>query len=696
MRLICCTSLFLAGILHSTSAMAGDAPRAYGAMPYSPHVDITARLGNHRDLGSLDFWVPLTGGQDHVFFADVRLQRDTLDGHEINAGLGYRTLVDQKIYGVYGFYDRRLSPLNNVFHQITAGGELLTETWDYRLNTYVPMSDAEPVYEQTVPANITISNSALLVTPSYTPEEIPLHGFDIEAGRAVPGTDDKMRVYGGAFHFFDTGGAARNLNGARLRAHYDVTSWLRIGGEVQYDNVRDRTGFADVRFRIPLQRFKHKNPLTGMRARMEDNIVRDIDIVTQAVAPVPAQQPVLNADTGTAQNIIFVDDTGANGNGSQNAPFNTLTDAENAAGVGDIIYIVQGSALNLNTGILLDDDGQRLIGAGTGLAYSSDLFASIPGVAEGTILIPATSNPVITNNAGYGVQITADNVIVEGLEVNGASLHNILASNADNLTLRNLTSTGAGDRNIQLNYSEDNSSFTVNVSNTTLTAADDRGFQLYAVATNTSVTATLTNNTATANTEHGFAFNASESASLDITATGNTSSSNVNQGFYMSPQDTAYISGRFENNTIDGNGGVGVNIRSFSTSATAADLTLVNNVVTNNGARGVIFRTDDSGAINASLESNTITDNDFDGVRMIRLTTGVVTADLGGGSLGSAGQNRIFDNSAFEIRADAGNGLISAQENWWGTGADLAGGEQSIGAGTSLDTSNWLTVDPNP
>ena len=83
--------------------------------------------------------------------------------------------------------------------------------------------------------------------------------------------------------------------------------------------------------------------------------------------------------------------------------------------------------------------------------------------------------------------------------------------------------------------------------------------------------------------------------------------------------------------------------------------------------------------------------------------------DLGGGALGSVGQNRIFDNDLFS--GDAKNlGVLNAdvvaELNWWGTPAglqldcDFPAPEGSscadLAGASTLDFDPFLTEDPRP
>ena len=67
----------------------------------------------------------------------------------------------------------------------------------------------------------------------------------------------------------------------------------------------------------------------------------------------------------------FVDNSGSNGDGTQNSPFNNLQDALNAAQPGDTIYVASGDGTNTGVpGGFTLPAGVKLIGEGTGLVLA--------------------------------------------------------------------------------------------------------------------------------------------------------------------------------------------------------------------------------------------------------------------------------------------------------------------------------------
>lgn len=136
------------------------------------------------------------------------------------------------------------------------------------------------------------------------------------------------------------------------------------------------------------------------------------------------------------------------------------------------------------------------------------------------------------------------------------------------------------------------------------------------------------------------------------------------------------------------------------------NLSMHNTNVKENAQRGVVIHGATSGSIEyAVMGRNTIAYNGWDGIQSNDDTTGTFLVDIGGASVGSAGNNSIHGNGTSnpatyrDMRLDLDGGNVSAQGNWWGqAGGPVAGQIISEGAcpncGTA-DASNALDQDPN-
>ena len=528
-----------------------------------PHADGYVKLGNNRSLAGTELFYPITWNGEYMSFADMRFVADDNDGKEGNFGLGLRRIPEGEdyIYGIYGFYDRKRSSLGNMFSQATFGAEFLTENWDIRANGYLPLSDDKVIGSSNGDTSLSLSGTSIIAQSSLnTKTEKILSGFDAEIGYKIPwlsGTGfDDTRAYAGYFSF--DGNNTKNIAGSRFRLRSRYKDWLQFGLEHQNDDVRGASNFAEIRLRYQFgKKPKQSQKPQGIYARLDEQVVRDIDIVTKEDTTITAAKTskVINQSTGTDQVVYVVDNSSSSGgDGSIENPFNSLGAAQAVANANDIIYVSNGDGTNtgMNTGIVLNKTGQKLIGSGVALTYDSSTMqvSGLPvSPSDGTVIIPASSAPLISNSAGDAVTISANNVSIAGVQADSASGNGIKISNAQNVSIRNTLVTGNSGKGIFINSS------------------------------------------------------GSSSASLLM-----------------------------EKTTITGNQGIGLEL-------------------------------DDE-------------------------STGSINADLGGGSLGSTGNNDISGNLGVEIAADLDGGNLSAQNNFWGGGTltDKSGADSG-----NIDASAYKT-----
>ena len=139
--------------------------------------------------------------------------------------------------------------------------------------------------------------------------------------------------------------------------------------------------------------------------------------------------------------VWYVNNSGANGNGQSQSPFNSTSNFTNGARVspdasGDIIFIHtgDGTTTNQNGGVALLAN-EQLIGQGVAL------------VVNGNTLVAAGVKPQIGNSAGDGVTLKSANT-VKGLTITGSSGSGIYGTGAlgvntlDVLTVQNSTLAG--------------------------------------------------------------------------------------------------------------------------------------------------------------------------------------------------------------------------------------------------------------
>ena len=297
---------------------------------YPTSVDLSAKLGSERNLGETNLLIPLSGNQDHLWFLNLRGQIDNHHAKEFNLGIGRRQATPQisrSIWGVYGYYDHLKSAIGNHFHQLTLGGELLTPAYDFRINTYQPLSHSSkstPITDLSL-----ISDSS--PTISYRGTEKSLAGMDIEAGLSIlhpfniNTENHDLRLYA-AYYYFDADNVEKvDGHRARIEYQYDLSntfmpigSQLTLGAEIQHDDPRGTQSFGQLRIRIP---FGGEPSMNAVQRRMLTPVVRDVDIVT--AKPITTE-PAMLAETGTPLSTISTVDNAiklfnATTNGDENS-----------------------------------------------------------------------------------------------------------------------------------------------------------------------------------------------------------------------------------------------------------------------------------------------------------------------------------------------------------------------------------------
>lgn len=672
---------------------------AFAGEPVRPRAEINSMLGTDRSLATTGFWIPIA--QDPVMgtvlYTDIRFMGDDRDNREFNAGIGYRAFVPawDGVAGAHVWLDRRRTDNENNFSQITIGGEWLGNQWDLRANAYIPVSDAQTFESPNTSASTGFVGNQILVSTSQVLEEKALHGLDLELGWRVPFADDvtdNTRIYAGGYHFNASG--VEDVTGWRVRTTSDITNYMQVGARFQHDDVRGAQGFLEATIRFPLTA-KQSYREHGVRSRLDERAERDVDIISNdRVIDSGMNTPLVNATTGQAQNIIHVDNTAAGGgNGSAETPFNTLAAASVASAENDIIYIHSGTgtALNQNAGITLNKNGVSLMGAGSALTFDGSRFTTANGRAPSalTIIPKSTVRPIISNPAGVGITVAADNLFVSGIAVDGTNQAGIGGSNIQNLIIDNVhVSNSAARAGIELIYNG------VDTYDATIRDSRFTGHVLHGIDIrgngNAVTNLTITDNYMADNGNDGlFLFNQGASRMNGQIQTNNFYN-NTRDGFRATARDTSVMDFDLTENQASENNQSGFNLRGEDGSV---DATMIDNQAFDNGQMGVFVRLL-SGNLTGMFQGNSFTGNGQNGIRFDDDHANQMIVDMGGGALGSTGQNQIFGNTQADVRVDMDGDTLAARMNWWGNAAGPQVGDTQLEDGSGIDTTGFLTSAP--
>ena len=215
--------------------------------------------------------------------------------------------------------------------------------------------------------------------------------------------------------------------------------------------------------------------------------------------------------------------------------------------------------------------------------------------------------------------------------------------------------------------------------------------------------ATIENNISNNNTSLGiYGFASAGGAINRMTITGNETNGNTGvngTGIRLSSDNAGSVvkDVTITDNTANGNDIAGIHLHSNNGSFTNA--TVSGNTTNNNTANGLLFHTQTATSVltGVSVSSNDVIGNGASGV-YVRLQTGggMIDVDLGGGSQGSIGQNRIFGNTTYDVAVERVSN-VAMGSNWWNNGgvAPDATKVNLVSTG-SANFSTPLATDPRP
>ena len=564
-----------------------------------------ARVGSKRALAEASFFMPLGCSEDELLFMDLRPKIDTRDNLEGNIGLGFRKRQPDAIVGGYGYLDRRRSgQTGQYFSQVTLGVERLTEDTEMRANIYVPLTSAQTVNGGS--SGPYLAGTGIFIDRAARTREEALPGIDVEYGRTWQSfRNTNLTLNGGAYHF--NGEEVSNVNGVRLRGRFDIGNEtnLALVGEAQYDNLRKEQFWGGVSFRIPFGKEQGKH--TGLNARMTQPVVRDVDIVTNGETTAGGTEAVLNAQTGTAQRVFYVDNSAATvGDGSLNAPFQTLAAASTAANAAyDVIYvnIGLGTSVGMNQGITLAQTGQMLIGSGSRFVYDSGTFTtSFGGNYSGATLRAAGVAPVLTNNSGgNAVTLVADKTSVTGFTITGADRDGIAIQNAANTMVYNVDITNNTRYGLYA-YSNNGSTLgDLSVRDVNISGHSNIGSYLFASGAGSGW--------------DNIAFN-----NVDITGSNN-------RGAYVTAQAGAVIDSVSIDNLTSGSNtstnGRGLDIYATGVNSSIGAVNVANSSFTGNQREGLYLHAENSGHIGAvDISDTSASGNSYSGISILAQSSG--------------------------------------------------------------------------
>jgi hypothetical protein len=461
-----------------------------------------------------------------------------------NAGIGLRTILGKRAYGINTYYDYRNTRRLN-FNQIGLGLETLGELFDFRINGYLPVGKKLSTPWDTTFAEF--SGHHLLLSSKY---QFAMKGADAEFGFHFGGLRN-FDFYAATGPYYFTGeigphvwggkarigGTYKDLVTLELSDSYDSTFQNKFQGQISLNFSFGPKSQPETKGSVCTCKLAH-----ALNKRMVQPVGRqEIIVIDQKRENSIAIDP----DTGLPYFFVFVNNTSSS-DGSFESPYHSLAQAQENSSPNDIIYVFpgDGTTTGMDSGIFLKENQKFW---GSGISHSIQ-------TSEGTVSLPAqsTASPTITNTnidtEGNAITLAAHNAI-SGLTITSAMNDAIFGTDLQSLEVSSCTIENTTTYSIQASFSGNAS---VSLTNNQL-LNNVNGIFLTLNGTSTVV---CSNNTFKGQTSIS-------SVPVEIAASNNIFA--------------AYL----ENNIFDDNitGGVRLGLNNV----TLADLILLNNTITNNG-----------------------------------------------------------------------------------------------------------------
>ncbi len=254
----------------------------------SPRVNINGLTGNDF-IAQTGVLYPFLNKQDSLWFTDLRYRMSGDTIKEWNIGLGYRKKIDQEekhIAGIYAYRDMR-EEYDHYWDMWTIGGEILSDQWDFRINTYITEDEKVLAPFSTGSTSAYVNSSGkIVISPGNEVYYKSMNGIDMELGKKFTELDNIFKnigIYVKVYSFYED--ETPTITGKQVRINKEFgdsnkTTW-KLGALWRDDNVRGSETKATFAVSIPFGKgaVSEKNSQDVFESRMIEQPERDLDIV---------------------------------------------------------------------------------------------------------------------------------------------------------------------------------------------------------------------------------------------------------------------------------------------------------------------------------------------------------------------------------------------------------------------------------
>ena len=581
-------SLFILGCSLSANALAEPS-----LFPVQPGISLAGFTGDGWTAFG-DTLAPIFGKSSNFTYIDPQIyyhSQSNQQQYSGSVGLGQRWLTGNNIWGAYVFGDYNHTTENHSFLFVSPGVERLGQTWDFSVNSYLPVSN-QRLYTGTEFADQAGDYSQVSFSGNNQYDEIVNTdettgwGADAKVSARLPFKNIKLSA--GSYYFAPKD--SDEIIGGVVQAQMPVNRYFSVQASEAYDNDAHNT--IKVGLSISLGGRSSGADFTGdLSERLVDPIQRQLTAAGQgAPSGLVADNVTHTGQTGLeASNLsFFVPDStpanGVSGDGTYENPYQgfsqvNINDANQKNNRNFYLNSGEYNAeyANGNDQIILNDD---------------QLFGR-----QNNFLRPTENDQAILNFSQSGLTAAS-----------GDSFDKIMG----------VTLTGSGNGiGVDINQMNDSPAITFDIENTHIS-----GFN------------------------SGITVNNSASTQTTVNVIDSNISNNLGPGMSVQNQSSGGLNLLVDHSNISSNGESGIYLVDYS----AGDLTanIIHSNVSDNANNGIYavneFNPD---TLTLNISGSTIADNAYHGVQLYNGTganntnSGAMVANINASSITGNGQNGI-------------------------------------------------------
>lgn len=638
---------------------------------------------------SVELRIPLNQTPENFLYLNPQVRIFNNGRMGSNLAVGYRSLNDigKYILGGYLAYDNRDTGAQ-FFHQISAGLEFFAESWDMRLNAYLPVGKTNTQLSETILNSGTFQGTQFLIDRERR-FDAAMGGVELEAGTIVnTGDAGYLRPYLGTYYYTATNSiGALGIKGG-LAYYGDL---VNAGLSIQNDRIFGTSILFNIGINLSNRSERKVTPPT-LLDRMNEPLSRNGSILVENQT-VRDGLVAINPVTGQPYSFFVVADSTTGLSGTPNvvsfANFSTaLANAGASSGNGIVYtYTPNGSTAPTFSGFTIPDGTKVISSAPSVIPVSYQLgaggttFSNLPvtsntgvyPIVNGTVTLASGSNQALI---GYRINKNVGTTGANPAVIGNNNVNSTIAYNNVTITAPATTPIGSSGRGIVLVSASGNTNVTGNqVSN-----AIAEGIRLDNVSGNAVISGNTVVNTIQPSTQTNVEASIlvrNNTGNVNLTIANNTVGSNtatagVNEidGIEFSlcrvysdlgacsttATATVNITGNAIKNitgATDGADGIDINLGNRAN----ATLTISSNTIDNVINKGISF-----GAVDGSIGTTTIANNNISNVGGAAIQVRVGETNSGGeSSIRAAVLNNKVTNTNTQAGVDDASMIMRSQ-----------------------------------